>query len=136
MIIIGFLTLLHIVVCVLLILVVLLQSGKGMDLSSLISGSGGSLFGPTGGKNIMNKFTTVLAVMFMVTCLLLATLPSKLGTGTTKLQEDLQKESANMQLPASPAPLTTPDKNIKKTQTAAPAKQAPVTQPVPVKNTK
>ncbi|MBU8849302.1 MAG: preprotein translocase subunit SecG [Desulfobacterales bacterium] len=64
---------LHVTVCVLLILIVLLQSGKGAEMGiSLGGGAGQTLFGATGPATILTKVTTGVAIIFMVTSLTLA----------------------------------------------------------------
>ncbi|MBF0302214.1 MAG: preprotein translocase subunit SecG, partial [Desulfamplus sp.] len=64
----------HIISCVLLILIVLLQTGKGADMgASFGSASGGqSLFGGSGPATALSKITTVVAVIFMLTSLTMA----------------------------------------------------------------
>lgn len=71
----AFLTGLHVVICVVLILVVLLQSGKGGGLAGAFGGMGGagqSLFGGRGAATFLSKATTVLGVAFMTSSLVLA----------------------------------------------------------------
>ncbi len=64
---------LHITVCILLILIVLLQSGKGAEMGVSIGGGGGqTLFGAAGPATILTKITTAIAIIFMVTSLTLA----------------------------------------------------------------
>ena len=64
---------LHVTVCVLLILIVLLQSGKGAEMGvSLGGGAGQTLFGAGGPATILTKITTAVAIIFMVTSLTLA----------------------------------------------------------------
>jgi preprotein translocase subunit SecG len=64
---------LHVTVCILLILIVLLQSGKGAEMGvSLGGGAGQTLFGAGGPATILTKVTTVVAVIFMATSLTLA----------------------------------------------------------------
>ncbi len=60
----------HVITCVFLILVVLMQSSQEGGLSGLFSGGGGGqpLFGPRSG-NILTRITTILAVGFMLTSL-------------------------------------------------------------------
>ncbi|MGD2085028.1 MAG: preprotein translocase subunit SecG [Candidatus Aminicenantes bacterium] len=61
---------LHIIVCLLLVIVVLLQSGKAADLAGAFGGMGSqSTFGPRGAATFLSKLTTTLAVLFMVTSL-------------------------------------------------------------------
>jgi preprotein translocase subunit SecG len=64
---------LHVSVCILLILIVLLQSGKGAEMGASIGGGGGqTFFGAAGPANILTKITTAVAIVFMVTSLTLA----------------------------------------------------------------
>ena len=64
---------LHIVVCIALIMIVLLQTGKGADMGAAFGGGGSqTLFGSTGASTFLGKMTTVAAVVFMITSLVLA----------------------------------------------------------------
>jgi len=66
---------LHIIACLFLIGVVLLQQGKGQDLASAFGGGGTqTAFGPRGSANVLSRATTVLAALFMVTSLALSML--------------------------------------------------------------
>jgi preprotein translocase subunit SecG len=70
---IALLTVIHILICVFLIIVVLLQSGKAADLAGAFGGMGSqTAFGPRGSATILSKATTIAAAMFMVTSLTLA----------------------------------------------------------------
>lgn len=62
----------HIAASILLILVVLLQQGKGADLGATFGGGGNTLFGASGADNILTKATTIIALVFMFTSVLLA----------------------------------------------------------------
>ena len=66
------LTIIHIMVCIFLVSIVLLQHGKGADIGATFGGGGESLFGTEGPVPIMNKITTAVAVLFMVTSISLA----------------------------------------------------------------
>jgi preprotein translocase subunit SecG len=67
----------HILVCVLLIMIVLLQSGKGAEMGvSLGGGSSQTLFGASGPASFLTKITTAVAVIFMLTSLTLAYMAS------------------------------------------------------------
>jgi preprotein translocase subunit SecG len=66
------LTILHIIVCVFLVSIVLLQHGKGADIGATFGGGGQSLFGTEGPVPILNKITTAAAIIFMVTSISLA----------------------------------------------------------------
>lgn len=55
------------VTCILLIIAVLLQSGKGAELSTTLGGSSQTVFGSSGGVNFVARFTAIMAGIFMVT---------------------------------------------------------------------
>lgn len=68
-----FLLIIHVVVCFALILIVLLQTGKGADMGSAFGGgSSQTLFGSSGAGTFLTKATTAAAVVFMLTSLTLA----------------------------------------------------------------
>lgn len=71
-----FLTVLHVVVCVVLVLAVLVQSGKGAEVSASFGGSSQTVFGSSGGANFFTKFTAVLAGVFMLTSIALTIIGS------------------------------------------------------------
>jgi preprotein translocase subunit SecG len=67
------LVIVHVIVCVALILIVLLQTGKGADIGAAFgAGSSQTLFGSTGASTFLSKATTVAAIVFMVTSMGLA----------------------------------------------------------------
>ena len=66
-------TVLHVIVCVFLIAVVLLQRGKGAQVGAVFGGGGGAtMFGGRGAGNFLTKLTTGAAIVFMITSLSLA----------------------------------------------------------------
>jgi preprotein translocase subunit SecG len=70
-----FIVVLHVIACLFLIGVVLLQQGKGQDLASAFGGGGTqTAFGPRGSANVLSRTTTVLAAAFMITSLALTVL--------------------------------------------------------------
>jgi preprotein translocase subunit SecG len=72
---------LYILVCLFLVMVVLLQQGKGADLAGAFGGGGSQTsFGPRGTTNIMHRMTTGAFVLFVVLCLALAILSGKQRT--------------------------------------------------------
>ena len=77
----------HVVVCIFLIIVVLLQSGKAADLAGAFGGMGSqTAFGPRGSATLLSKATTISAVLFMVTSLSLSILATRnAGLGTSVL---------------------------------------------------
>lgn len=70
------LTIIHIVVSLFLIIIVLLQHGKGADMGASFGGSSQTLFGTEGPLPLLNKITTASAIVFMITSLGLAILAS------------------------------------------------------------
>ena len=88
---------LHIVACLFLIGVVLLQQGKNQDLASAFGGGGTqTAFGPRGSANVLSKATTILAAVFMVTSLGLSVLRARPHTILDRV--------GNPPAPSSPAP--------------------------------
>ena len=72
---------LHVVACLFLIGVVLLQQGKGQDLASAFGGGGSqTAFGPRGSANVLSRATTILAGLFMITSLGLSLVRPRQGT--------------------------------------------------------
>ena len=77
------LVLIHVIVCIALIMIVLLQTGKGADMGAAFGGgSSQTLFGSTGASTFLSKATTAAAIIFMITSLVLAYLSSHRATGT------------------------------------------------------
>jgi preprotein translocase subunit SecG len=99
--------------CLVLIIVVLLQSGKAADLAGAFGGAGSqTAFGPRGAATILSQATTWCAVMFMV-CALAMVVKVDRGLGTATGSSVLEKVS-------KPAPKTSP------TPAPAPVTPAPV----------
>ena len=125
----------HIVVCIFLIIVVLLQSGKAADLAGAFGGMGSqTAFGPRGSATLLSKATTISAVVFMVTSLSLSILATRnAGLGTTVLQDVQQKTApATSPAPAQPSapgkPMTMTPEGGKPVELPAPA---PANTPLP-----
>src|SRR3982750_173685 len=107
--------LVHVVVCVFLIIVVLLQSGKAADLAGAFGGMGSqTAFGPRGSATLLSKATTISAVLFMVTSLTLSILATRsAGLGTTVLDQNapvMKQAPVVPGTPAVPTPGTAPAK--------------------------
>jgi len=72
----------HVIVGGLLILIVLLQTGKGADMGAAFGGASQTVFGSGGASSFLGKLTTGIAILFMITSLSLATLSSKRTTSS------------------------------------------------------
>jgi preprotein translocase subunit SecG len=97
------LTFLHVIVCLALILVVLLQTGKRADLAGAFGGGGSqTAFGARGAATFLSRATTGAAVVFMVTSLLLAVLSSKVRGGGSVLDQ-VHAPVTSTPAPAAPA---------------------------------
>lgn len=82
------LTIVHILICVFLVIVVLLQSGKAADLAGAFGGMGSqTAFGPRGSATVLSKATTIAAALFMVTSLSLAILATRGAGSATSVVE-------------------------------------------------
>jgi len=92
--------------CLVLIIVVLLQSGKAADLAGAFGGAGSqTAFGPRGAANVLSKATTWCAIMFMLCAMALVLRSDKaIGQGSSILQ----KVSQPAPKPAPVTPPTTP----------------------------
>lgn len=62
----------HILVCITLVVVVLLQQGKGADIGAVFGGSSQTVFGSSGAGNLLTKVTSALAAVFFMTSMFLA----------------------------------------------------------------
>lgn len=90
---------LHVIVSVALILVILLQTGKGSDIGAVFGGgSSQTLFGSTGPTSFLSKLTAGAAIIFMLTSLFLAYFS---GTGGTR---SIMKGGAVAPVQSMPAP--------------------------------
>lgn len=75
---------LHVFVCLFLIFVVLIQSSKGAEIGAAFGGSTQTLFGSRGAATFLNKLTTIVAIIFMLTSLSLAILTTRTESVITK----------------------------------------------------
>ena len=127
------LIIIHVLVCLFLIGIVLLQHGKGADVGATFGGSSQSLFGTEGPIPLLNKVTTLAAIVFMATSISLAYLSANNSTGT--VMENVKVEPLPtlppLELPAdSNAPITIPVPEQTTEPTAAP-QEMPVERSVP-----
>jgi preprotein translocase subunit SecG len=113
---------LHVVACLFLIGVVLLQQGKGQDLASAFGGGGTqTAFGPRGSANVLSRATTILAGVFMLTSLTL----SMLKPGGSSVLDRVQAPAAA----PSPAPAGAPSGASEAPAAATPDAATPAAAP-------
>jgi len=111
----------HLLVSFGLVLIVLLQSGKGADIGAAFGGgSSQTVFGGRGAATFLSKLTSAFAILFMLTSLSLAILSSQ--TGTSSVIEDRPRQTQPAPAPTAPAAPAQ----------SAPAPQAPAA-PAPAK---
>ena len=88
------LTIVHVFVCLFLIIVVLLQSGKAADLAGAFGGMGSqTAFGPRGAASLLSKATTAAAVIFMLTSIWLGIVRTR-GTSDSVIERTGTEETA------------------------------------------
>src|SRR5512146_687732 len=86
-----FVTVLHVIVCLFLAVVVLLQSGKAADVAGAFGGMGSqTVFGPRGSATVLSKATTISAVLFMLTSVTLSIMATR---GSSATPDRLKKAS-------------------------------------------
>lgn len=134
------LTIIHILVCLFLIVVVLLQSGKAADLAGAFGGMGSqTTFGPRGSATALSRATTVAAALFMLTSLFLTVFATRAGSGTGSVLEKnkpqpVRTAPAKPATPQGPSSVSVGGQTIPLTpnQGQAPAQgKAPAQQPAP-----
>jgi preprotein translocase subunit SecG len=95
-------TVVHVIVCLFLIIVVLLQSGKSGDLAAAFGGQGSqTAFGPRGAATVLSRATTWSAILFMVTSISLSIYAAR-KTGPSSVLSGI-KASQTTSKPAQPA---------------------------------
>ena len=121
--------------CLVLMIVVLLQSGKAADLAGAFGGAGSqTAFGPRGAATILSQATTWCAIMFMVCAFALVLRTDKaVEQGGSVLQgiskpAPAKKTPATTPAPQTPAPQSSPPSNTPASGTA-PATSQPAAQP-------
>ncbi|MEO5345033.1 MAG: preprotein translocase subunit SecG [Magnetococcus sp. YQC-9] len=105
------LTVLHILVCMALVFVVLLQKGSGADMGAAFGGSSQSLFGARGSGDFLSKLTAVLATIFMITSLTLAFFSTRPGS-----ERSVMDAASSTAAPAKPASKETVPVKVKESE--------------------
>jgi preprotein translocase subunit SecG len=128
-------TIIHVIICLVLIIAVLLQSGKAADLAGAFGGAGSATaFGPRGSASLLSKVTEIGAILFMITSLTLWVLsgkgtrsavsgekpaPVKAATETTATTDKPAAAKADETKPAD-------EKTAPKTEAEKPAEKPPI----------
>ncbi len=87
-----FLVVLHVILCIFLVLIILLQPGKGGDVGAAFGGgSSTSFFGPRGPATLLSQGTTLVAVLFMVTSFSLSLLSKRSVGGDAGVDDELER---------------------------------------------
>jgi preprotein translocase subunit SecG len=111
--------LVHVIVCIALIFVVLLQTGKGADMGAAFGGgSSQTVFGNTGASSFLSKMTTGAAIVFMLTSLTLAYVSNRRVGGSSVMPE------------TDPAPITQ-EQTLPEVPPDSPMESGGVNEPVP-----
>jgi preprotein translocase subunit SecG len=123
----------HIIVCVFLILVVLLQQGKGADLSVFGGGSTQTAFGARSATTLLHKLTVASFVIFILTTVSIGVFQGKSGSSVVSGVGRV-KGKATLPAPAAPAPVKTTPAPGAPAQAVPPAAAKPLapTAPAPV----
>jgi preprotein translocase subunit SecG len=118
---------LHILVCFVLIVVIMLQSGSAADLAGAFGGAGSqTAFGPRGAATFLSRATTWCAIVFMMTSLTLSVKRTPTDqSGTGSVLEGTQKSGT---APATPAPTTPGQFPLQPAPAPAPVQQQPAQQ--------
>src|SRR6202042_1455724 len=97
------LTVIHVIVCVFLIIVVLLQSGKAADLAGAFGGMGSqTVFGPRGSATVLSKATTIAAAVFMVTSLSLSIMATRGSKSAPSILDKVSKPASQQKVVPTP----------------------------------
>lgn len=104
-----FIIIIHVIVCIILMGVVLLQAGKGAEMGAAFGGSSQTIFGSRGAATFLSKVTVGAAVLFMVTSLTLSILSRERSIAAVSETDSNQKEDlVPKETPAPGGPVTLP----------------------------
>jgi preprotein translocase subunit SecG len=120
---------LYILVCLTLMLVILLQQGKGGDIANAFGGGGSqAAFGARAGATVLSRATAIFAALFIVGAVVLGIVGTRGGGGSSVVggRNPLQQPSTPVAPPAPAGPV-----NTQSPATTAPAAPAPTSTPAP-----
>ncbi len=92
----------HVFVCLALIVIVLLQAGKGADMGAAFGGSSQTIFGSSGAGGFMEKLTAAIAVIFMLTSLTLSFFSAQRPSSSVMEETPIRMEERAPVTPSSP----------------------------------
>src|ERR1700728_716967 len=119
---------LHVLVCFVLVIVIMLQSGNAADLAGAFGGAGSqTAFGPRGAATFLSRSTTWCAIVFMMTSLTLSFKRSAPSSGVNSILNETSTPGA------APAPAKTPAPPIQLPVQPAPQSSAPAPNSTPQK---
>jgi preprotein translocase subunit SecG len=141
-------TVVHVIACFILVLVVLLQAGKGADMGAVFGGASSTIFGSSGAGNFLTRLTTGAAIVFMTTSLALtwigshgprSTIMPESGTPRSGIEQPATTGAADEEAaavadgaPAADAPAAAPESgNAAPAADAAPAPEGAPAAPAP-----
>jgi preprotein translocase subunit SecG len=105
----ALITVIHVIICFILIVAVLLQSGKAADLAGAFGGVGSATaFGPRGSTTVLSKITTICAVVFMFTSIGLWILSAKETKSVLKGTKEVPAAAETQKKPAAAEEKKTP----------------------------
>jgi preprotein translocase subunit SecG len=96
------LVVIHILCCIFLISIVLLQGGKGAEMGAAFGGSSQTIFGSRGASTFLSKLTTGSAIVFMLTSLILSMVANKHSSVIKEGTATQQRNAVPQQLPQQP----------------------------------
>jgi preprotein translocase subunit SecG len=119
---ISLIVIVHVIVCIALVIIVLLQAGRGAEIGAAFGGASQTIFGSSGSGGFLSKLTTGAAIIFMITCLSLSYFASH--RSGISVVESSKRQQAGQQLPAQPAPPGAPAGVPQAPQSPAPVNPA------------
>ena len=123
-----FIDIIHVFVCIVLMLVVLLQQGKGGGMGAAFGGSTAQVFGGRGAGNILTRATAICAGIFMLTSVSLAYLSS---SGDRALRAKVAEEESRRKVKGQKREKSSTDTPANSAGSGAPPTTAPSPSPSP-----